>query len=103
MEIHDKFYRSLLDKQLGEKVKMMDKAVQLNDFNFLLTETDHIVVLVERATADNSVSAASVAVVIAEFNYGQAQLETEGRIWDTYVKGFKSITQDSTVSLCMLR
>ena len=91
-----------MDKQLAEKVKVMDKAAQLGDFTFLMTEMDHVVVLVERATAESSISAASATIVTAEFNYAKAQLETEGKIFDGFLKSFKSTTQDSKVSPCML-
>ena len=50
-QIHDQFYRGLLDKQPLEKVKAMDPAAQLGDFTFLITETDQVVIQVEKATA----------------------------------------------------
>jgi hypothetical protein len=52
---------------------------KFNEFNFLLTEHDATVVLAEKHAANDSVSAASTAVVQAEFNFAKAQLDTEGR------------------------
>ena len=85
-ELIAKFRRGVLDKQIAEKVKAMDKDVELKTFSFLLTETDTIEVLVSRSNQVDTISAASQAIVNAEFNFAKAQLEVEGRTFDEFMK-----------------
>jgi len=75
------------------------KAAELNDFNFLMTEVDNVALLSENTSSATSISAASAAIVTAEFNYAKAQLDNEGRIWDMHLKSFKTAIQDKLLAV----
>ena len=85
-EIVGKFHRGVLDKPISEKVKLMDKNVDFKTLSLLLNETDTVEVLVQRSAQVDTIATASQAIVVAEYNYATAQLDTEGRTFDDYLR-----------------